>query len=79
MLPRSLIVPIVLGFLVLNLAGQILPLFTDYLWFQEVKLTSVFTTILWYKVVLGVAGGLIFALVIFLSVRLAARSRGSVL
>lgn len=75
MLPRSLIIPIVLGFLALNLAGQVLPLFTDYLWFQELKFTSVFTTILSYKVVLGIAGGLIFALVIFLNVRLAARSR----
>ena len=36
MLPRSLIGPIVLGFLALNLLGQALPLYTDYLWFQEV-------------------------------------------
>jgi len=75
MLPRSLIIPIVIAFLALNLAGQVLPLYTDYLWFQEVKFTSVFTTMLWYKIALGVAGGLVFALVIFLSVRLAARSR----
>jgi uncharacterized membrane protein (UPF0182 family) len=75
MLPRSLIGPIVLAFIALNLAGQALPLYTDYLWFQEVKFTSVFTTILWYKVALGVVGGLCFALIIFLNVRLAARSR----
>ena len=75
MLPRSLIGPIVLGFLALNLLGQALPLYTDYLWFQEVKFASVFTTMLWYKIALGVAGGLIFALVVYLNVRLAARPR----
>ena len=75
MLPRSLIGPIVLAFIALNLVGQALPLYTDYLWFQEVKFTTVFTTILWYKVALGVAGGLVFALILYLNVRLAARSR----
>ena len=75
MLPRYLIGPIVLGFLALNLLGQALPLYTDYLWFQEVKFPSVFTTILWYKIALGIAGGLIFALVVYLNVRLAARPR----
>ena len=76
MLPRSLIGPIVLAFLALNLASQALPLYTDYLWFHEVAFASVFTTMLWYKVALGVAGGLIFALVLYLNVRLAARSKG---
>jgi uncharacterized membrane protein (UPF0182 family) len=75
MLPRYLIGPIVLGFLALNLLGQALPLYTDYLWFQEVKFPSVFTTMLWYKIALGIAGGLIFALVVYLNVRLAARPR----
>ena len=75
MLPRSLIAPIVLGFLALNVVGQALPLYTDYLWFQEVKLASVFTTILWYKVLLGVAGGLLFALILYVNVRVAARHR----
>jgi uncharacterized membrane protein (UPF0182 family) len=75
MLPRRLIVPILLGFLALNLAGQVLPLFTDYFWFQEVKLTGVFTTILWYKIGLGVVGGLAFALLLYLNVWLAARPK----
>jgi hypothetical protein len=75
MLPRSLIVPIILIFLALNVVGQALPLYTDYLWFQEVKLTSVFTTVLWYKLVLGVCAGAIFAGFLYLNVRLAARSR----
>ncbi len=75
MLPRSLIAPLVLGFLALNVLGQALPLYTDYLWFGEVGFTSVFTTILWYKVLLGAAGGLLFAVVVYVNVRLAARSR----
>src|SRR5512134_1961171 len=75
MLPRSLIAPIVLAFLALNLAGQALPLYTDYLWFQEVTFTSVFTTMLWYKVALGIVAGLFFALIVYVNVRLAARSR----
>ncbi len=76
MLPRSLIGPIVLVFLALNLVGQALPLYTDYLWFQEVTFSSVFTTILWYKIALGIVGGLAFALILYVNVRLAARSKG---
>jgi len=75
MLPRSLIAPLVLGFLALNVLAQALPLYTDYLWFGEVGFTSVFATMLWYKVLLGVAGGLLFAVVVYVNVRLAARSR----
>jgi len=53
MLPRSLIGPIVLAFLALNLASQALPLYADYLWFHEVAFASVFTTMLWYKMALA--------------------------
>jgi uncharacterized protein len=73
MIPRSLIGPILVVFVLLNVAGQVLPLYTDYLWFQEVKLVSVFTTVLSLKLILGFAGGLLVALFIYLNVRLAAR------
>jgi uncharacterized protein len=73
MLPRSLIGPILVVFVLLNVAGQVLPLYTDYLWFQEVKLVSVFTTILGLKLLLGIAGGLLVALFLYLNVWLAAR------
>ena len=73
MLPRSLIGPILVVFVLLNVAGQVLPLYTDYLWFQEVKLVSVFTTVLGLKLLLGIAGGLIVALFLYLNVWLAAR------
>jgi uncharacterized membrane protein (UPF0182 family) len=76
MIPRSLIGPILLVFVALNVVGQALPLYTDYLWFQEVKLASVFTTILGMKILLGLCVGLAFALLVYLNVRLAARMRG---
>jgi len=73
MLPRSIIGPILVVFVLLNVAAQVLPLYTDYLWFQEVRLTSVFTTILSLKAILGLVAGLFVALFLYLNVRLAAR------
>ena len=35
---------VLLGFIALSLIGQAVPLYTDWLWFQEVGFTSVFTT-----------------------------------
>ncbi len=73
---RSWIGPIILGIVLLNIAGQILPLYTDYLWFQEVKLVSVFTTILTLKGLLTLIGLVVVAAFVYLNVRLAARSAG---
>ncbi len=77
MLRYSLIGPILVVFVILGVLGQLLPLYTDYLWFQEVKLTSVFTTILWAKLALGLAAGLAFAILVYVNVYLAARSTAS--
>ena len=77
MLPLSLIGPILIVFVILGVLGQALPLYTDYLWFQEVKLASVFTTILWTKLALGLAAGLAFAAFVYVNVYLAARSTAS--
>ena len=77
MTPQSLIGPILIVFVILGVLGQALPLYTDYLWFQEVKLASVFTTILWTKVALALAAGLAFAAVVYVNVYLAARSTAS--
>ncbi len=74
---QSLIGPILIVFVVLGLLGQAIPLYTDYLWFQEVNLTSVFTTILWAKLVLAFAAGLLFAGFVYVNVYLAARSTSS--
>ncbi|HSB81043.1 MAG TPA: UPF0182 family protein, partial [Candidatus Methylomirabilis sp.] len=73
MLPRSLIAPLLLVFIALSFLGQTVPLYTDYLWFQEVKFASVFITILWTKAALALAAGLLFALLVYLNVRFAAR------
>jgi len=35
---------LLLGFILLSLFGQAVPLYTDWLWFQEVGFTTVFTT-----------------------------------
>ena len=74
---QSLIGPLLIIFVILGVAGQVIPLYTDYLWFQEVNLATVFTTILWTKVLLAVVAGLLFASVIYLNVYLAARSTSS--
>jgi uncharacterized membrane protein (UPF0182 family) len=70
---RSLVGPLLLVLVVLSLLGQVIPLYTDYLWFQEVKYASVFTTILWTKGVLALIAGLSFAVLVYLNVRVAAR------
>src|SRR5689334_3761876 len=48
----------VIAFLALGLLGQLIPLYTDWLWFQEVGYTQVFTTTLSLR-------GTLFALVAF--------------
>ena len=70
---RSLVGPLLAVFIALNLAGQALPLYTDYLWFQEVQFPSVFSTILWTKVILALAVGVLFALFLYANIRPAAR------
>jgi uncharacterized protein len=74
MVPRALLAPLLLVFLLFSFLGQTVPLYTDYLWFQEVHLTSVFTSILWAKGILALAAGLLFALLVYLNVRFAARA-----
>jgi len=74
MQPRSFVVPVIILLVLFSLLGQVVPLYTDYLWFQEVKLTSVFTTILWAKAALALVAGLAFAIFVYVNVLLAARS-----
>jgi len=72
--PRSLVGPAIIVLVVLAVLGPAVPLYTDYLWFQEVKLTSVFTTILWTRAALALVAGLIFAAFVYVNLLLAARS-----
>jgi hypothetical protein len=65
---------VLLGFIALSLVGQAVPLYTDWLWFQEVGFTSVFTTRLalsgWLFLGLGAA---VFVF-LFINLSVAART-----
>lgn len=54
--------------------GQAVSLYTDWLWFQGVGYTQVFTTVLAFKFLLGSIFGGLFALLIYLNLKLAARA-----
>ncbi|HYS92828.1 MAG TPA: UPF0182 family protein, partial [Candidatus Acidoferrales bacterium] len=55
---------LLIGFIVLAGAGQAVPLYTDWLWYNEVGFTEVFTTVLSLRgwLLLG-AGGVVFVFV----------------
>src|SRR5712692_1061574 len=55
----------------LSTAGQILGLYTDWLWFREVQFTSVFVTVLRTEVLLGVVTGAAFFVILYGNVALA--------
>ncbi len=54
--------------------GEIISLYTDWLWFQEVGFIRVFTTILTYKLMLAIIFGALFGLLLYVNVKLAARA-----
>jgi hypothetical protein len=60
-------------FLVFFFFGEIVTLYTDWLWFQEIGFRQVFTTILTNKLILAVVFGGIFGLWFYFNVKLAAR------
>ncbi|MDE2485134.1 MAG: UPF0182 family protein [candidate division NC10 bacterium] len=55
------------------LGSQTVPLYSDWLWFQEVKLTKVFLTILTTQLTLAVTFGLTFAGLLYVNLYLASR------
>ncbi len=57
----------------LSTGGQILALYTNWLWFREVQFTSVFVTVLRTQVLLGVVTGAAFFLILYGNVTLARR------
>lgn len=59
------------------LGGQTTALFADWLWFHEVGYPGVFTTILRTKVLLGLVGGAVAALLLYVNLRLTPRGRGA--
>ena len=58
---------------VFALGSQTVPLYSDWLWFQEVKLPSVFLTILTTQLLLAVTSGLAFAVLLYINLYLASR------
>jgi uncharacterized membrane protein (UPF0182 family) len=61
-------------FLVLISLRQLISLYTDWLWFDEVGYTQIFTTSLFYKTLLGVVGGTLFFALLYLNVKIAAQT-----
>ncbi len=58
---------------VFALGSQTVPLYSDWLWFQEVKLTKVFLTILTTQLTLAVTFGLTFAVLLYVNLYLASQ------
>jgi len=57
---------------------QALSLYTDWLWFGEVGYTQLFSTILFYKTLLGLFAALVFAALFYFNVHFAATTPASV-
>lgn len=56
--------------------GRAISLYTDWLWFHEVGFSRVFTTVLTFELILGIVFGGLFALLLYLNVKLASRASG---
>jgi hypothetical protein len=57
----------------LSTAGRILGFYTDWLWFHEVRFTSVFVTVLQTQALLGMVTGAVFFLILYGNVTIARR------
>ena len=56
--------------------GQAISLYTDWLWFQEVGYTEIFTATLTFKLILGLVFGGLFSLLLYFNIKLAAKGGG---
>ena len=54
--------------------GEAISLYTDWLWFQEVGYTQVFTTSLTFKLILALIVGGLFFLLVYFNIKLAAQA-----
>jgi uncharacterized membrane protein (UPF0182 family) len=61
-------------FLVIISSRQAIGLYTDWLWFQEVGYTQVFTRSLFYKLIFGLLGGGFFFALIYVNIKIAAKA-----
>ncbi|HEY1371018.1 MAG TPA: UPF0182 family protein [Candidatus Binatia bacterium] len=62
------------AFIILLSVGQSIAFYTDWLWFQEVGYTGVFTTIVGVKLLLALLSGGLFFLFLYFNVKFAART-----
>ena len=62
--------------LVFLFLGRMISLYTDWLWFHEVGFAQVFTTVLTFELILGGFFGGLFALLLYLNIKLASRASG---
>ena len=69
---------VLLGFVALSLVGQAVPLYTDWLWFQEVRFTGIYATMLSLKILLGASAGLVVFLTLYLNLLATRAGRGPV-
>ena len=74
MRPSKPILVLIVAFLVLGLAAQTIPLYTDWLWFQEVGYTEVFVKTLTLRGTLFAAVALAVLLFLYANLTLAART-----
>src|SRR5665647_1594821 len=72
---RRIIIGIVVAFVVVLIAvsGRVLGFYVDWLWFGEVGFRSVFWTRFWWQLLVGVAGFVVFFVIVELNVELARR------
>lgn len=66
------------AFLLISLFGEVIYLYTDLIWFQALGYAGVFTKTLWMKVVLGAISGLVFFLLFYINIKVAAHLREGV-
>lgn len=64
---------LLLVLVVFAVGSQTVPLYSDWLWFEEVKLPKVFLTVLTTQLTLAVAFGLIFAILVYVNLYMASR------
>ncbi len=69
-------VALLVVFLVVMFFRQTIGLYVDWLWFQDVGYQGVFATILSYKFALGAAAGGLFALLLYLNLKIASSVAG---
>ena len=72
----GVVIWMVILFLILPFGRQVIELYTDWLWFDEVRFSNVFSTILWTKAVLSAAAGLLVFLVLYLNLLMTCRGHG---